>query len=466
MLDDLLVGSRGARVRCTECGTVFRVMPGASSLAELGAALPDEPWRVTQQDGGTLHFASVSDLSRAILAGFVEANDMLSHGMLPARRLGEVLELTSFFARARRPPADERIPTLPGLVDPAQRAAVEHARAEIERLQREAAAGAERAAAPPTVPAPLVAEQAPPTEPTPSPILVTGQAPEAATYAMTPDEGTPAPAHVELDSSPHQRVAVPEAAVSPPQLPALDDEPDTDPTDRQDVSVPPRRSSAERQQDARRARLVTGVVSALAAAALVLVAGLGAKAYRTHAAASARQNARSIPPPAASAVPVVVAHVPPPEPPPAVASVAPDRAPTPSAAPSAEYHRGDPEHLPPVDPRRMVADGAHALRHGDLGKAETAFQRALDKNPYDSEALSGLADLARVRGQHDRSRELYAQALSVNPNYLPALLALADLAWSSGDKDEARKGYEHIIQHYPQSAYPGRVKKRVEEGAP
>lgn len=461
MLDDLLVGARGARVRCTECGTVFRVLPASSNLAELGAALPDELWRVTQPHGGTLHFASVSELSRAILAGQVESNDVLSHGMLPARRLGEVLELTSFFTRAHKPPADDRIPTLPGLVDPAQRAAVERARAAIERLHQEAAARTVEAAAPPT-------------DPTPPPAM---ELPGVATYAMTPDEGTPVP-YAEsyatppvlepVDSSSRLLSSVPEAAISPPLLPPVDDP--TEP-DLHDALQPLRRTYAERMQHARKARLLTGVVSLLATAALVLVAGLGVQALRGR---EARSVARSAP---VATPPVLVARVPPP----VASSAAPvsvQSADAPSVVPSAviavaassaaaaEYHRGDPEHLPAVDPRRMVADGAHALRHGALGKAESAFRHALDKNPYDSEALSGLADLARVRGQHDKARELYAQALSVNPNYLPALLALADLAWAAGDQAEARKGYEHIVGHYPTSAYPSRVKKRVEEAAP
>lgn len=451
-------------------------MPASGgSLAELGSSLPTEPWRVLQGSGHQLLFASVSDLSRAILAGQLDASDVLSRGLLPARRLGDVLELTSFFARARKPPTSERTPTLPGLNDPVQRAAVEHARAEIDRLQRQAA---EEASAPPTDPIPpaAVLTEEPPSpallELTPPPSVVFEPLP-AATFATTPDEGSPRLQHgaAPSGSTTHMQTAatIPDAAVSPPQLPPLEEL--TDPY-LHVAHAPPRRTREERLDDARRKRLTRGVTYLLAAAALVLIAGLGVRSLRT------RDDHLTSARPPPSAAPVSVSLVPVPDAAQASiavldASVVPLEAASsvlavavPSGSASAEYHRGDPQHLSPVDPRRMVADGAHALRHGDLGKAEGAFQRAIDKNPYDSEALSGLADLARVRGQLDKARELYAQALSVNPNYLPALLALADLAWATGDRAEARKGYEHIIAHYPQAAYPARVKRRLAEEVP
>lgn len=456
MLDDLLVGARGARVRCTECGTVFRVTPATGgSLAELGASLPAETWRVNRVNGQQLQFSSVSDLSRAILSGQVVENDVLSRGLLPARRLGEVLELNSFFARARRPDPDERIPTLPGLADPAQRAAVERARAEIERLQREATAVREPAV-----------ELAPETEPTPAPVPVhVPAAIEPAAIEPTPDEGVAAPA------------PIPEAAVSPPTLPDVDDG-DTDPPaplrqrppDSDRAEATPRLASAS---DRRRARIRHGVMSLLAAAAIVLVAGLGAHSLRLREQRSVAASTPSVAP-VVSALAVLPEPTVVPEPLP-VAELLPAAessalAVVPSAAPAAsgssETHRGDPQTLPPVDPRRMVADGARALRHGELTKAEDAFKRAISKNPYDSEALSGLGDLARVRGQNDKAREIYAQVLSVNPSYLPALLSLGDLAWATGDRTEAVKNYEYIVSHYPESAYPARVKQRAGEEAP
>ncbi len=457
-------------MRCTECGTVFRVMPARAGSR---FALDSEPWLVTQSDRQQLQFASVSDLSRAILAGHLDGNDVLSRGVLPARRLGDVLELSSFFARALKPPPSDRTPTLPGLHDPVLREAIEHARAEFERLQRLAA---EQAAAPPTDPTPTAPLAAEPSPPPPPALLDLTPAPSSVVFEPLPVAfASPEPAplcddHPEPhDSTPRSHVssAFPEAAVSPPQLPPVDDP--TDPA-LHEVFETPRRTRAERLHEARRARMKTGVAALLATATLVLAAGLGVKSLR-------QRSERLVVGPSSSAVATVggtesgdtesvpvaaPASLPNPQPP-QLGSAVPELAALPSATASAEHHRGDPAHLSPVDPRRMVADGAQALRHGDLGKADAAFRRALDKNPYDSEALSGMADLARVRGQLDRARELYAQALSVNPNYLPALLALADLAWTTGDMPEARKGYEHIVAHYPPSAYPARVKRRIVE---
>ena len=549
MLDDLLVGARGARVRCTECGTVFRVQPATGgSLAELGAALPDEPWRV-QRGGVELQFASVSDLSRAILAGQVHENDVLSRGMLPARRLGEVLELLSFFSRARRPDPDERVQTLPGLSDPSQRAAIERARAEVQQLQADARAarGAVRLVSEPPPATPEPARSAPSPERAsawpesvrrhsawPDPVVRESTAPEAqwpaapapftpAPVASAPfvqaeqpsyEEPSPEPPRPELVLGASDELpalsGVPEAAVSPPFLPDFDPAPSSDreesaPHRPHDLAspVPPapawlsaaperarpdadERIAAPREDDARKARLRTGVLSLLAAAALVLVAGLGARSLRAQKDPERPQAMATAPvaatgaepaPSVASTAPEAVAASAPVASAGALVPVAPAEyeapalvggavAPAGSAA-SPESHRGDPQNLPTVDPRRMVADGARALRRGELGKAEEAFQRAINKNPYDSEALSGLGDLARIRGQHDKAREIYAQVLSVNPSYLPALLALADLSWGSGDRGEARRGYEYIVGHYPESAYPARVKQRAgEESAP
>lgn len=485
MLDDLLVGARGARVRCTECGTVFRVTPAAgSSLAQLGATLTDEAWRVNRVSGEQLEFASVSELSRAILAGQVVEDDVLSRGLLPARRLGEVLELSSFFARARRPDPDERIPTLPGLVDPAQRAAVERARAEIERLKREAAIAAIE---PPTAPAPPVAPVAPALASSiePQPVLAIAPAPSR----VEPDP-SPAPASIlepvrmaaalaaTPEPTPDEGIrAVPEAAVSPPILPDVDSEPPESFPVEADDDTGRRARARERAEEARRARLRHGVLSLLGAAALVLVAGLGVQAWRRQPAperalattapvvsapVAPPESVPTEPVPAEATPPVHAAATPPS---PSAEPAAPEAPASASPSPSAELHRGDPQTLPPIDPRRMVADGARALRHGELRKAEEAFQRAISKNPYDSEALSGLGDLARVRGQADKAREIYAQVLTMNPSYLPALLALGDLAWSSGDRQEAIKNYEYIVSHYPESAYPARVRQRAGEEA-
>jgi hypothetical protein len=47
---------------------------------------------------------------------------------------------------------------------------------------------------------------------------------------------------------------------------------------------------------------------------------------------------------------------------------------------------------------------------------------------------------------------------------MPALVGLADVEWDSGDKASATKMYKDIVDRYPEGAYPGRVKQRVEGG--
>ena len=116
----------------------------------------------------------------------------------------------------------------------------------------------------------------------------------------------------------------------------------------------------------------------------------------------------------------------------------------------------------PSDIRELVTQGERARAKGDYARATTLFNAAVDKNPNDSEALSGLASVAY--SQHDlvTARGSYKRVLASNPNYMPALIGLADVEWDSGDKATAQKMYKDIVDRYPENAYPARVKTRSE----
>jgi predicted Zn finger-like uncharacterized protein len=107
-----------------------------------------------------------------------------------------------------------------------------------------------------------------------------------------------------------------------------------------------------------------------------------------------------------------------------------------------------------------------AIRKGDWNRARQIYEALVSRNPSDSEALSGLGDVARAQGDTAGAMSAYKRALSVNPSYLPALVGLADTQWASGDRASAVSAYKDIVDRFPEGTYPGYVKTRAEGGAP
>jgi predicted Zn finger-like uncharacterized protein len=120
----------------------------------------------------------------------------------------------------------------------------------------------------------------------------------------------------------------------------------------------------------------------------------------------------------------------------------------------------------PSDPRVLVAHGEAARAKGDYDRAQTLYSAALDKNPADTEALSGLAAVAYARRDLSGARASYKRVLSINPSYVPALVGVADCDWESGDRASAMKTYKEIVDRFPEGTYPPRVKQRSEAAAP
>jgi tetratricopeptide (TPR) repeat protein len=134
-------------------------------------------------------------------------------------------------------------------------------------------------------------------------------------------------------------------------------------------------------------------------------------------------------------------------------------------APPGEPGTKEPGKKPlPTDPRQLVSQGDAARHKGDYDRARQLYAAALDRNANDSEALYGLAAIAHAQRDLGGAKASYKRVLSINPNYLPALIGVADVDWESGDKASAQKIYKEIVERYPEGAYPGRVKQRVEGG--
>ena len=136
----------------------------------------------------------------------------------------------------------------------------------------------------------------------------------------------------------------------------------------------------------------------------------------------------------------------------------------PNAPPGYGYPPGD------VPPGTVVMTGSigqamQALQRGDKEKARQIYEGLVARNPNDSEALTGLGDVARASGDTAGAIAAYKRALAVNPSYLHALVALADTHWGSGNRGEAIRLYRDIVDRFPEQAYPAYVKQRAEGGA-
>ena len=89
--DDVLISERGTTVKCTNCGFQFKVFaPNSRNQAP-------ERWVVTTADGAELTFGSLRDLQRGIAERRIGAQDLLSRGSEPPRKLALIAELDPFF---------------------------------------------------------------------------------------------------------------------------------------------------------------------------------------------------------------------------------------------------------------------------------------------------------------------------------------------------------------------------------
>lgn len=93
-----------------------------------------------------------------------------------------------------------------------------------------------------------------------------------------------------------------------------------------------------------------------------------------------------------------------------------------------------------------------ALQSGDLSLATSLFEKALDKNPRDVDALDGLATALSLTGDLERARHYYEQAASLAPQRVTPLLGLARLSVRQRRLDDAIARYEQVLEHEPLNA--------------
>jgi tetratricopeptide (TPR) repeat protein len=144
-------------------------------------------------------------------------------------------------------------------------------------------------------------------------------------------------------------------------------------------------------------------------------------------------------------------------------------APPPSEAKGGEAKageaKGSEKALPVGDFRTRLTMASQASASGDLERARTLYQSVLDEQPGNTEALSGIADVARKRGDSATAQKMYAKVLEANPSYLPALMASADAKWEAGDRRGAIALYRRIVEQAGTSTdYGQRAQARIAQG--
>jgi tetratricopeptide (TPR) repeat protein len=130
----------------------------------------------------------------------------------------------------------------------------------------------------------------------------------------------------------------------------------------------------------------------------------------------------------------------------------------------AERPAGAGEGPPTGDFRTRLTQAAQASSRGDLGRATELYQSVVNEQPGNTEALSGLADVARRRGDTATATRLYERVLDANPSYLPALMAVADQKWNAGERKGAVVLYKRVVEQAgPSSDYGQRAQSRIRE---
>jgi len=118
--------------------------------------------------------------------------------------------------------------------------------------------------------------------------------------------------------------------------------------------------------------------------------------------------------------------------------------------------------LPAGDFRTRLSQASAALRQGDLERAERLYDSVLAEQPRNTEALSGLGDVAKARRDPAQAAKMYDRVLAENPNYWPAILASAEQKWDAGDRPGALVLYRRLLEQAgPNSEYGARAAARI-----
>ncbi|TYO96621.1 lipopolysaccharide biosynthesis regulator YciM [Geothermobacter ehrlichii] len=93
----------------------------------------------------------------------------------------------------------------------------------------------------------------------------------------------------------------------------------------------------------------------------------------------------------------------------------------------------------------IYREGVSRLLSGDLKKARTLLQKALDRDPKRVDTLIAMANLELQDGQGEAAIKLLSQAWQIDPKNLEPLFKLASTHEEMGNIDQARAAYQEIL---------------------
>lgn len=152
---------------------------------------------------------------------------------------------------------------------------------------------------------------------------------------------------------------------------------------------------------------------------------------------------------------------------PKLAAVDPAKLPKLDTSPGPPGEEAAPRAAAPVagDFRARLTQAAEALKQGDLARADQLYNSVLSEQPGNTEAMSGLGDVAKQRHNPAAAAKMYDRVLAQNPSYLPAILASADQKWEAGDKKGALVLYRRLVEQAGSSSeYGARAAARIAQG--
>lgn len=117
------------------------------------------------------------------------------------------------------------------------------------------------------------------------------------------------------------------------------------------------------------------------------------------------------------------------------------------------------------DFRAKLQQAASAYKAGNYDRAEQLYNEVLAKEPNNTEAMAGLADVAKAKKDPEAAAKMYDKVLKENPSYLPALVARADQKWESGDRKGALTLYRRVLEQAGAgSSYGQHAAQRIGQG--
>jgi len=93
----------------------------------------------------------------------------------------------------------------------------------------------------------------------------------------------------------------------------------------------------------------------------------------------------------------------------------------------------------------IYREGVTRLLSGDLKKANTLLQKALDRDPRRIETLVAVASLRQQEGDAQAAVNILIKARDIDRNSLEVLFQLAATYEATGDLDSARDSYQEIL---------------------